>query len=77
MVYNVGSYNRKNYGSCTNWARCTAVGTIPIATKGLGHGYCPSCTLSVLPIFSQWGAADSHMYTGPSWCPRPIVVHEH
>ena len=77
MVSTVGSYNRKNYGLCTNWARWTAVGPFPIATSELGHGYSPSCTLSVLTIFSQWRAADSHMSTGPSWCPRPVVVQEH
>ena len=77
MVYTVGSYNRKNYGSCTNWALCTRVCTFPIATMGRVHLLLPCLYTACAAYIFQWGAAESHMYTGPSWWPRPIVLHKH
>ena len=54
MPSTVGSFNRKNYGSWTNWARWTCERPRPIVTRGRGRLLLPivdsMCVEYIFPI---------------------------
>ena len=74
-VYTVGSFYRKNLGSCTNWTRCTCIRTSPLVLYISLGCYWALCTEPVPPIFFSRGeqraiCTQAHML-------RAICTHAH